>query len=85
MERVSCGLRHAEWAAIIDLNTQMVLLYNPRALAGCDDTRHGRVFFCGWLAKRSAAIDLGHGAQSRPRRRHRGSSAVRRELDVIPP
>jgi hypothetical protein len=38
----------------------MVLLYKPRALPGCDDIPHGRVFFCGWLAKRSAAIDHGH-------------------------
>ena len=46
---VDCGTLNG--LAIIDLITQMVLLYNPRALPGCDDTRHGRVFFCGWLAQ----------------------------------
>jgi hypothetical protein len=59
MERVSCGLRHAELAAIIDVITNGIII-QTRALPGCDDTPHGRVFFCGWLAKRSAAIDHGH-------------------------
>jgi hypothetical protein len=54
---VDCGTLN--WLQLLT-RSQMVLLYKPRALPGCDDTPHGRVFFCGWLAKRSAAIDHGH-------------------------